>query len=215
MFRAMLKKECVELLAPFLLAAASLTFLVSNYAAFGRWQFIPQGEWMLGHHFFNSFMLISLTLAIAMGLMQSLSEDIQGTWRYVLAMPGGWQRILKLKLACGAVVWLAWSLAVIVICQLGIAVHSGPAGEPFSKLIDPTLRVLVCAPVVYLGAFLTALRRSNWFFSRLMPLAGTLMCWFSLTYLPNWWVVAPLVCVGFSAVIVAIVFHVAAERDFA
>ncbi|NQV26797.1 MAG: hypothetical protein HQ518_20790 [Rhodopirellula sp.] len=213
MFKAMLKKEVTELAAPFLLAVTGLVTLVVN-GVFDR-RNLPKGEWMLDADFAYPFLMLSLCLAVVMGLVQSLSEDVQGTWRYVLAMPGGWRRIVKLKFACGAAVWLAWSLISIVICQLGIMADNGPQGEPFGRLSEPMLRTLVCVPVVYLGAFLTALRRVNWFFSRLMPLAGVMMCWFILLYLPNWWVLAPLATAGLAAVLVGLVFHVAASRDFA
>lgn len=170
---------------------------------------------MLEDEFVYLFLTISVVLAIVMGLVQCLAEDFQRTWRYVLAFPGGWPRIVKLKLACGAAVWLAWSVGSIVICLIVIAFDHGPPGETYGRMFDPMLRILFSVPIVYLGAFLTALRPAHWIFSRLMPLGGVLLCWFLLLYLPSWWVLAPMVTVSFSAVLEGIMFHVAASRDFA
>lgn len=215
MFKSMLKKEFTELAAPFLLALGSFVVLVGDHVATARRRTLPQGDWMLDEDFVYPFLLISLALAIVMGLVQCLSEDIQGTWRYVLSLPGGWRRILKLKFACAAVAWLAWIVVSFAVCLLGLMADNGPSGESIDRLSEPMLRILVCVPVVYLGAFLTAVRRSNWFFSRLMPLGGVLMCWYLVLVLPNWWLLAPLATVGLGAVLVAIVFHVSASRDFA
>ena len=170
---------------------------------------------MLDEDFVYPFLLISLALAVVMGLVQSLSEDVQGTWRYVLALPGGWRRILKLKFACGMVAWMGWALASFAVCALGLLADPGSQGESLGRLSEPMLRILVCVPVVYFGAFLTAIRRSNWLFSRLMPLGGVLLCLFTLLYLPSWWILAPLASCAFAALLAGIIFHVAAARDFA
>lgn len=215
MFKSMLKKECVELAAPFLLAVGSLVILVGDHVSTARRRIQPQGEWLLDDDFVYPLMLISLALAIVIGLVQNLSEDIQGTWRYVLAMPGGWRRILKLKIACGLCVWGIWALTVCVICLIGLLADPGSAGETLSRLSDPSLRILACVPVVYLGAFLTGIRRANWLFSRLMPLGGVLMIWFLMLYLPNWWIIAPLAAAGFAALLVSLIYHTASTRDFA
>ena len=215
MFKSILKKECTELAAPYALAVAGLVALVVNGVFHRYFLDLPKGEWMLDDDFVYLFMYISLALAIVMGLVQSLSEDVQGTWRYVVTLPGGWRRILRLKFASGAILWLSWAVLSVSTCWLGVVFDSGPDGDTFRKLSEPMLRILVCVPVVYLGAFLTAVRCVNWFFSRLMPLGGVCMCWFMLFYLPNWWLVAPLVTAGFAALLVGIIFHVAASRDFA
>ena len=215
MFKSMLKKESTELAAPFLLAMGSLAILVLDFVNTSRRKWEPQGEWMLDDDFVYPFLLISMALAIVMGLVQSLSEDVQGTWRYVLALPGGWQRNLKLKLTCAAVVWLVWAIVAVTICLLGLVADTGQPGESLGKLTEPIVRTLFCAPVVYLGAFLTAIRRANWFFSRLMPLGGVLMCWYVVLLLPHWWLYASLATVGLGVVLVVLIFHSAAVRDFA
>ena len=104
MLKAMLKKEVTELAAPFMLAVGSVVVLVVDHVSPSRRRFLPQGEWLLDDDFVYPFSLISLALAIVMGLVQSLSEDVQGTWRYVLALPGGWRRVLRLKFACAGTV---------------------------------------------------------------------------------------------------------------
>lgn len=215
MFRSMLKKECVELAAPFLLAVAGCAVLVTEHVSTARRRLQPRGEWMLDEDFVYPFLLISLALAVVLGLVQCLSEDIQGTWRYVLALPGGWMRIIALKFACGFVLWAGWATVAFTICTLGLLADPGLPGESFARLSEPMLRILVCVPVVYLGAFLSAVRRGNWLFSRLMPLGGVLFCWFLLLYLPNWWILAPLATAVFAALLGSITFHVAADRDFA
>jgi hypothetical protein len=215
MFKSMLKKEFTELAAPFLLAFGVLATVIVQAVSQSRRHFDQQGAWMLDADFVYPFLIISLCLAAAMGLVQSLSEDVQGTCRYVLSFPGGCRRILKLKLACGLAVWLCWGSVVVALSFLGMFFERGPDAEPLQKLFDPVLRILVCVPVVYLGAFLTALRRANWFFSRLMPAVGALACWFILPYLPTWWIVAPLATVVLGAVLIILMFHVASTRDFA
>lgn len=211
----MLKKEFTELAAPFLLAVGSVVVLVVDHVSTSRRRFLPEGEWLLDDDFVYPFLLISLALAVVMGLVQSLSEDVQGTWRYVLAMPGGWRRILKLKFAVAAVVWLFWALTSFAVCLLGMAAEIGPPGEMLSRLSEPMVRILLCVPIVYFGEFLTAIRRVSWFFSRLMPLGGALMCWYLVLLLPNWWMLAPLATAVLVAGLVSLVFHSAAARDFA
>ncbi len=215
MFKSMLKKEFTELAAPFLLAVGSLVVLVVDHVSTSRRRFPPQGEWMIDEDFVYPFLLISLALAVVMGLVQSLSEDVQGTWRYVLALPGGWRRILKLKFGCAAFVWLCWAVVSFATCGIGMAAETGPPGEAWSRLSEPMIRILLCVPIIYLGAFLTAIRRVSWFFSRLMPLCGVLMCWYGVLVLPNWWVLAPLATALLIATLVSLVFHAAAARDFA
>ena len=215
MFKSMLKKELTELAAPFLLAVGSIVILVVDHVSTSQRRFLPLGEWLLDDDFVYPFLLISLGLAIVMGLVQSLSEDVQGTWRYVLALPGGWRRILRLKFACGAFVWFLWAVVSFAICGIGMSVETGPPGESLSRLSEPMIRILLCVPIVYFGAFLTAVRRVSWFFSRLMPLGGVLMCWYGVLLLPYWWVLAPLATVALVAALVSLGFHTAAARDFA
>lgn len=215
MFKSMLKKESTELAAPFLLAVGSFVVLVVDHVSTSRRRFLPQGEWMLDEDFVYPFLLISLGLAIVMGLVQSLSEDVQGTWRYVLALPGGWRRVLKLKFGCAVSVWLCWAVVSFSICGIGMAAEIGPPGEPLSRLTEPMIRIQFCVPIVYLGAFLTAVRRVSWFFSRLMPLGGVLMCWYGVLLLPNWWLFAPLATGTLAVILVTLIFHSAAARDFA
>lgn len=215
MLKSMLKKELTELSALFLLALAGHTVLVADHVTTAWRRFHPRGDWMLDDDFVYPFLLISLALAIAMGLVQCLSEDIQGTWRYVLSLPGGWRRIIRLKLVCGLIIWVGWAVAAFLVCALGLLAEPGVPGETFGRLSEPTLRILVCVPVVYFGAFLTALRRANWLFSRLMPLGGVLLIWFTFLYLPNWWILAPLATIASMALLAGIVSHVASSRDFA
>lgn len=215
MFKSMLRKECTELAAPFLLAMGSFVFLLLDHVTTARRLMYPQGEWMINDNFAYLFLFISLALAVAMGFVQSLSEDVQGTWRYVLALPGGWRRIIKLKFATALAVWVAWGVLAFLFCLLGLMFDIGPPGESLIKLTEPMLRTLICVPVVYLGAFLSAMRRANWFFSRLMPLGGVLMCWYLVLVLSNWWLLASLATVALGVVLVGIVFYVAASRDFA
>ncbi|MGZ0174169.1 MAG: hypothetical protein ACKVHE_32085 [Planctomycetales bacterium] len=215
MFKAMLRKESVVVAGPLLLAVVALSVLVGDAVYESRRRPAPQGDWMLDGDLVYPFLMGSVCLAMTIGVLQCVTEETQGTWRYAHAFPGGWRQILKLKLACGAVTWIVWSGMAISICLLGIGLDKGSEGEPLGKLFDPMLRTLVSVPIVYFGGYLTALRPARWYATRLLPGLGVVPCWFLVLYLPSWWVVAPLVTVAFSALLIGVIFHIAETRDFA
>jgi hypothetical protein len=214
-FNAMLRKESIVVAGPLLAAVAALSAMVIDAVYESRRHPAPQGDWMLDESLVYSFLIASVLLAMTISVLQCVTEEAQGTWRYAHSFPGGWRQILKLKLACGAVTWVVWSSVAISICLLGIGLDRGSEGEPLGKLFDPMLRTLVCVPIVYFGGYLTALRPARWYATRLLPLLGVIPCWFLVLYLPNWWIVAPLVTVAFSAMLIGVIFHIAETRDFA
>lgn len=215
MLRAMLKKESQELAIPFLLALGAFALLTGDQLLQANLRRTPRGEWLLDDDVVYAFLFISLCLSIAIGLVQCVAEDIQGTWRYVLSFPGGWRRILKLKMACAAIIWLVWMTLSVGGSLFLKDLTRGSTGPPAFQLVDPMLRSLVSLPLVYLGTLLSAVRSARWLGSRLMPLGGTLGIWYLMLYLPNWWIVAPIAMTAFAAVLIGTMFHVASERDFA
>ena len=57
MFKSMLKKECTELAAPFLLAIAVMGVMVATHVHDAS-RYIPRGEWMLDADFAYPFLML-------------------------------------------------------------------------------------------------------------------------------------------------------------
>jgi len=172
----------------------------------------------------STLVFVSLCFTITLGLRQSLSESVRGTWLFLLHRPIDRRLILGAKLAVGAGLYLLCGAAMILVYSWWAAT-AGTHRSPFrwSMTLD-TWRALLSMVPIYLAAFLSGIRPARWFGSRLLPLVGTgtlvlflqtagdswLQWWLNW----RWWYWGPAAMALLSAVLVALILDVARKRDF-
>jgi hypothetical protein len=156
--------------------------------------------------------VISVALAIAVGLRQSAWEAMRGTYLFLLHRPVSRGRIFTGKLLIGlALVQVAAALPILGYA--GWAALPATHASPFDwSMTSPAWKAWFCLPVVYLGAFLTGVRPGRWFSARVLPIAAT-VAFFMMLGSAEWFVAAPI-CILLDAVLVAMICGAAAERDY-
>jgi hypothetical protein len=219
MIRAIVIKELRELrrlaavgLVAYALVVASLSgvpllsFLFLVYSDFD----IPFAD----ERFHVLFILVSVPLAVALGLRQSLGEA-RGTWLFLLHRPIERDMIFLLKLATGCGVFLLCAAAPIV----GYALWSSLPGHhasPFEwSMTMLAWRIWLVLPIVYLGAFLSGLRPARWFATRLLPLMGCGVAVICVLYMTSWMLLGLPLTVVLYAGLIYVICHVARTRDYA
>jgi hypothetical protein len=148
--------------------------------------------------------VICICGALALGFLQVFGESRRGTWLLLLHRPAPRQQLMLTKVAVGAALLLAAIGLPLLILALWAAIP-GTHASPFDwRMTLQPLRLCCGATVIYLAAFLTALRNVRWYGSRLLPLvlAGLVMGWIGNIV---WWVPA-----GWIMVLVADALYVAA-----
>jgi len=168
----------------------------------------------VNHGFLASFVSVSLLLAVALGLRQTLSESVRGTWLFLLHRPLDRRTLIGLKLGVGAVLYLGCAATPIVVYACWAATP-GTHPSPFywSMTLDAWL-AWGSLVAMYLAAFLSGLRPARWFGSRLFPLAGTGMLLLFQNLILPWYSLRVGLDVALALVLLASIFYVAATRDF-
>jgi ABC-type transport system involved in multi-copper enzyme maturation permease subunit len=216
-----------ELRDTFVIAVAALAWylaLVANVVgskAFNWMPVMPQGT--MGVPFLDSgfptvHTLISGLFAIALGFRQSAWESSRGTYLFLLHRPLRRETVLLIKLAMGAVVFLLCaSLPILLYTSWAILPGHHPA--PFEwSMTASTWQLMVLMLVLYLGAFLSGVRPSRWFGTRLLPLAGALLIQVVLyTIQPawKWWYFGFPLTLVLCGLLIANICFVARVRDYA
>jgi hypothetical protein len=163
------------------------------------------------------FHVVSAALAIALGLWQSLSETVRGTYPFLLHRPVSRRWLIGMKLLVGMAAYgicAAVPLFAYILWAATPGTHAGPFEWSMSW---PTWVGLLAITLLYLGAFLTGIRPGRWYVSRLLPLVtatvgvvvAAAMCW-AFYQAPLW--VCLAVVVADAWMIFAIQF-VARTRD--
>jgi hypothetical protein len=167
-----------------------------------------------GNGFWGFFTLISVVFAAALGFRQSATESARGTYLFLLHRPLQRAVIFLTKLAVGiGVLVLCASLSIVVYAAW--AAVPGHHSSPFAwSMASPAWRMAMLVPLVYLGAFLSALRPARWFGTRLLPLVAAVVVLVGLTMIPWWKLGLPLTAVLYG-LLVANVCFVARVRDYA
>src|SRR3990172_1383109 len=131
MNRAMFVKELRETAWIVLLAAAAYAWAVSSLVHL----LSPPGTEpketipFVDGEFRQGFLLFSGALVIALGLRQSLGETVRGTWPFLFHRPASRRRLVGVKLATGAGLYLVVSMLPIVVYASWAATpgtHAGP-----------------------------------------------------------------------------------------
>jgi hypothetical protein len=173
MFKAMAMKELREVRGIGLLALGSNVYLVA--AIVNPRFFLPGSRepvpFVDDGFFMSWFLLISAVTAIALGLRQTLSESIHGTYPFLFHRPADRRWLIGMKLLVG----LAVHLATGVVSIVGYAVWAATPGthaSPFEwSMTMPAWQIWCSMTLVYLGAFLTGIRPGRWY-GRLFALAA-------------------------------------------
>lgn len=169
------------------------------------------------------FGFLAAGIASLLGLAMSLDDRLRGTWPFALFRPISRRAYFGVKLAVGGVLTLL--LAALPVAGYSVWVTQSESLWRWS-LLQPAIEACGWGVVIFLGAFLSGIRPAKWWWSRLWPLAGTVVLglWFWLASLePNsdFEIIVPTspqywgLCVGMSALLVVSILSVVEERDFA
>jgi hypothetical protein len=216
MLKALTRKELFELAPVAALALLAQFYLMTVGAG------LPIGPRLVAGNripFLNDSLVTWLMLAggsagILIGFWQTVGESVRGTWQYLLHRAATRGSILGTKLLTGASVTLLVT-GVPLMVYAAWAATPGTHASPFQWrfTLDAWTQVLQ-VPIAYLAAFLSGLRPARWFGSRLLPLACGLGLLFILQAFDQWgWLmVAPTLAI--EAVLLSVIFHEGANRDF-
>jgi hypothetical protein len=148
-----------------------------------------------------SFGFVSTCFVIALGMRQSAVESGRGTWLFLLHRPMSMRRIIAVKLAVGAGLYLFCG-AVGILTYAVWAAMPGKHPSPFQWWMTASMwNNWGVFTILYLGAFLAGIRPARWFGTRLLPLvaAATLTVFLAVlpSEIPYWrpWGVVALVLV--------------------
>ncbi len=173
-----------------------------------------QGVPFVSYGFMEFFGFVSILFSIALGFRQSIVESCRGTYLFMLHRPLARNTIFLTKLATGlGVLFVCASLPIVAY---GVwSAMPGHQASPFewSMTVSAWHLTVLLLPLLYLGAFLSGLRRARWFGTRLLPLTAAIVL---LILLGNcsWLLSCALALLADGLLVVAICF-VARVRDYA
>jgi hypothetical protein len=164
------------------------------------------------------FLVASAALAIALGLSQSLSETVRGTYPFLLHRPVTRRWLIGMKLSVGMVAYLLCAAVPLLVYGLWAATPGIYAGPFEWSMTWPAWAGWLATTLLYLGAFLTGIRPGRWYGSRLLPLvvaaAGSVTAAgiASASHQAPLWVC--LAVLGADAWVISAILFVARTRDF-
>ncbi len=178
-----------------------------------------QASWWL------RFGFLVAAIASALGMSMSLDDGLRGTWAFALFRPVSRRAYIGAKLLVGGAVTLALSVLPVVVYSVW-ATTPGNVAAPFRwSLLQPAIEACGWSVVVFLGAFLSGIRPAKWWWSRLWPLATSVVLGILLWLVPlepdvpraltatatEYWCLCVGMVIAFSVSILAVV----EEREFA
>jgi hypothetical protein len=178
MFRAMMWKEWRQIQGITLIALAAYAMLIVSttmpsatngmilFEMFRSGNEAPDIPFILDS-FPWYYLCISIALAIALGLKQTLGESVSGTYLFLLHRPASHRWIMATKLFTGLATYLVCAAAPILVYGWWAATHT----MLFEwSMTLPCWTYWFAMAVLYLSAFLTGVRPGRWYVSRLFPL---------------------------------------------
>ncbi len=226
MRRSLMRKELMEMLPVVLVAGviyAGLllydiiefyylsTALNENQTPLGA-----SGRWsaLIHRDLFQSFWVVPLGFAVLLGLLQTISDSIQGTWGNLLHLPQGRRWVISTKLLAGSAAYLACSGLFVLGCVL-LALSRQTENQPLQWwMVHPLVQFILLGMLLYLGAFLSGLRPARWYGSRLLPLCGCGMLAWGLILIAEWWIYGLLSLLVICGLLVVLILHLGESRDF-
>jgi hypothetical protein len=120
----------------------------------------------------GKFYFFAAVMATALGLWQTFSESVRGTYPFLLHRPAGGRWVIGVKLAVGTVVYLTCTAVPLAIYSLWAATP-GAHASPFEwSMTVSSWVVWLAMTMLYYGAFLAGIRPGRWYRSRFLPLAA-------------------------------------------
>ena len=177
MLRALMLKELRETAWIALVALLAHLAFVANCAGYAVLPFWASEEPSRKFPFSTaasllSFCFVSVALAVALGLRQTVAESRRGTWLFLLHRPVSLWRVLAAKLAVGGGLYLVCGL-IAILSYAAWAAMPGKHASPFLWWMTATAwKAWGVIAIVYLAAFLAGIRPARWFGTRLLPLAA-------------------------------------------
>ncbi|QDU41883.1 hypothetical protein Mal52_03380 [Symmachiella dynata] len=221
MFKSMMRKELMETL-PVMAIAGFLYALILISDAF-EYSWASDGvlinqmqRWttVLHDQFIDVLWMIAFGFAILLGLVQTLTDSVQGTWGYLVHLPPGRRWIISSKLLVGGGVYVACTGLFLLVCVM-IGWTRQTAVYPFRwSMMSVYVQISLIGMLVYLATFLTGLRPARWYGSRLLPLAGCGLLVWVLIGVPQWWVYGFAPLLVFCGLLVGVILYVGDVRDY-
>lgn len=183
MLKALMLKELREVRGIAVLALLIYAFLLT-YAITPTlwWDYVPLARMWAKYNpsgplcpfieetFTTWFLITSSAFAIALGLWQSHSETIRGTYAFLLPRPVTRRQVIGLKLSVGVMTYLVCAAIPLMAYCLWAATPGTHAGPFEWSMSWPAWTGWWATTLVYAGAFLTGLRPARWHGTRLLPL---------------------------------------------
>ena len=181
--------------------------------------FLVQSDWLL------RFGFLVAGIASMLGLAMSMDDGLRGTWQFALFRPASRRAYIGVKLLVGGAMTLALSVFPVLVYSIWAA-RPGNVAAPFRlSLLQPAIEACGWSVVVFLGAFLSGIRPAKWWWSRLWPLATSVVLGI-LIWLVPWEPDVPraltatvteywCLCVGMVIVLSVSILAVVEEREFA
>ena len=160
------------------------------------------------------FGMVTAAAGVILGLWQTWSETIRGTWGYLLHRPISRRAIIGHKLATGlAVLVLAMALPMAVLFWWALSPGHHVMGLEWRMGAD--IRAAAFAgTVAYLSAFLSGIRSARWYGSRYLVLGlGAVLVFFTWP-LGSLWGWAGWLTLGIDGLLVTAILQAAEERNF-
>ncbi|MGA2034476.1 MAG: hypothetical protein ABSG68_19695 [Thermoguttaceae bacterium] len=168
----------------------------------------------LDDEFVLSFCWISVALALALGLRQTVLESGRGTWLFLLHRPVSMWQVLAAKLAVGASLYLLCGL-IAIFSYAAWAAMPGKHASPFMWWMTANAwKAWGVNAIVYLGAFLAGIRPARWFGTRLLPLAAAGVLAALLLFPFCWPLVGIAALLLVAACLIGLIHFAARSRDF-
>jgi hypothetical protein len=208
MLKSILWKELRDLLPLAIIAFASeglLFGIVAQHSA-------SEGELRDPRIVMPFLYMLGFLFPIAVGLWQISRESLGSNFLFLLHRPLGQRAIFGVKLLFGAVTCLLAIDLPLLVFVLWASHHA------HGRLDDQSMSIMfaLCCDLflLYLGAFLSALRPGLWYGSKFLPLLAAILLYALLQDHISWWRWALIVGVPLEISYVAAIIYVAQTRDY-
>lgn len=222
MYKALVFKELRETIGIAAIALLAYLAVIANLVGYhvlllnigpSRWYTpIP----FLDNSFTVLFSFISVGFTLALGLWQTVVESKRGTWLFLLHRPMGLGKLIGVKLAIGAGVYVLIASMAILIYAVWAAMpglHAHPFAWWMTTEVWEALAVILGC---YFGAFLAGIRPGRWIGTRLLPIpaAGFSTAFVIVLFNLGWLLWGFMALVLLYALFVSLIFFVVRTRDF-
>jgi hypothetical protein len=160
------------------------------------------------------FGIVAAAAGLILGLWQTWSETIRGTWGYLLHRPISRRVIIGHKLVTGlAVLVLAMALPLAVLFWWALSPGHHIVGLEWRMGAD--IRAAAFAGTMgYLSAFLSGIRSARWYGSRYLVLGLGAVAIFATWATGTLWGWAGWLTLGIDGLLVTAILQAAEERNF-